>query len=699
MKKFLYTISCLVCAAASMVLPTSCNDDPDSEHYYSFDGQMMSEYLQEREQYSLFSQVVIRADLMDLLSTYGHYTCFCPNDSAMQLFMQAKGWSTIDDLTDADCDTIARTHLVNVMYSTFEMKDGVLATQNMNKRPIEITHGLDNNQNSVVILNGEAIVLFESQNDSVENGIMQPIDKVLESNTNTLPDLMATNPTISIYCEALSKTGLASQMIRYKDDSYVDTEVFYDYITGSNIHEAATPPDDHLYGYTAFVVPDSVLEAKYGITDLKGLYELACKIYDNISPSDDPDGLWRTDNSDESHSFDNLSDPKNPLYRFMAYHLLNRNVQGWNFLTVRDDFGTITNMMNPTDWYPTFLTSAMLKVEHLTATKWVGTETAVGGRYLNRRTDDLYTGDKAIRGVQVANTSTDKEYKHIALNGIYFYIDDVLKFDSDVQNKVDNCRIRMDFSTVFPEVMTNDMRMNGDRTKDDDNVSTSYDHTFKYGRNYYFPDGYLDGVSVGGNGYFIYRRPRQGYWSLHGDEFICQGNYDVSFRLPPVPFEGDWQIRLGYAAMTIRGIAQIYFGTSDPVTGAVTYVPQGIPLDMTRTLEHSSILGTDFKTYTTMSDDEKTEDRKILKNLGFYRGANGGYRTGGSDQQHFSDIANTLRIVLCTAHLKPGQDYYLRVRAVSSKQGNNNEVMLDYLELVPKSVYGVTDEGAQEDDL
>jgi hypothetical protein len=33
------------------------------------------------------------------------------------------------------------------------------------------------------------------------------------------------------------------------------------------------------------------------------------------------------------------------------------------------------------------------------------------------------------------------------------------------------------------------------------------------------------------------------------------------------------------------------------------------------------------------------------------------------------------------------------------KKGNNNEFMLDYLELVPKSVYGVTDEGLMEDML
>ena len=67
-----------------------------------------------------------------------------------------------------------------------------------------------------------------------------------------------------------------------------------------------------------------------------------------------------------------------------------------------------------------------------------------------------------------------------------------------------------------------------------------------------------------------------------------------------------------------------------------------------------------------------------------------------------SDLATqtqTFRIVLCTVHIDPNKDHFLRFRSVSTKMGNNNEFMLDYLELVPKSVYGVTDEGEIEDML
>lgn len=660
---------------------SSCSDEPDGENYYTFTGEMMNEWLTSRPEYSQFAEIVTRAGLMDQLSVYGHYTCFAPDNKAVDAWLKGKG-RTLESLTDAECDTIARTHLVSVMYTTFDMKDGTLAQQNMNKRPIEVSHGVDEDGNSVVLLQNDKMIYYTLQDDSVENGVMQPINGVLESSNNLLPDLIKKNDSVKIYYKALVETGLAEEMMAYKDGSYKDTDEFYDYITGSNIHEAATPPDDHLFGFTAFLVKDTILGQKYGVHSVKGLYDLACQYY-------------KEGEGTPGYSFENLTDPINPLRRFLQYHILNRNCQGWNFLTVRDDFGVYTALMDPTDWYETMLPYAMMKISHLTVQTQlddVGPDQRLE-RYINRRYEGIASEYK-ITGVHIQK-AVEKEYVNNGLNGFYFYVDDILTYDGE--SDVFNCRMRMDFSTIFPEVMTNAMRMNGDRTKDDDKSDTSYDHTYKYGRNFYFPNGYLDNVEVGGNGYFIYRRPRQGYWSLHGDEFICQGNYDISFRIPPVPYEGEWQVRLGYAAMDIRGIAQIYFDGT----------PVGIPLDMTRNLSHSSILGTAWTaSYAnaqgglTMDNDKATEERKTLKNKGFLRGCRGGYRTDGTTPQPFANIPQTLRIVLYQGHIQPGTDHYIRVRAVSSKQGNNNEVMLDYLELVPKSVYGVTDgEGAQEDDL
>ena len=102
-----------------------------------------------------------------------------------------------------------------------------------------------------------------------------------------------------------------------------------------------------------------------------------------------------------------------------------------------------------------------------------------------------------------------------------------------------------------------------------------------------------------------------------------------------------------------------------------------------------------------MSITELAADQKALKNKGYYRGAAGGYRynQGSTTTTVFATWPITLRRVLCTVHLDPNVDHYIRIRCVSTKQGNDNEFMLDYLELVPKSVYGVTDEGQIEDML
>ena len=147
-----------VAALCGMLCTTACSDEPDAEHYYTFKGQMMSEYLNSSEDFSEFATIVERAGLSDMLSSYGSYTCFAPTNEAVYKYLEEKGVASVDGLTDAECDTIARTHLIENMYSTSEMNDGVLPTQNMNRRYLEIGHGNDENGNAVVLVNKTAHV-------------------------------------------------------------------------------------------------------------------------------------------------------------------------------------------------------------------------------------------------------------------------------------------------------------------------------------------------------------------------------------------------------------------------------------------------------------------------------------------------------------------------------------------------------------
>src|SRR5574344_1177703 len=649
----------------------SCSDDPAAENYYTFKGQMMSEYLQSHQEFSDFVEILNRAKMMDLLSAYGTYTCFAPTNSAIETYLKTKGKSSVDDLTDADCDTLARTHLVNNMYTTAEMGNGVLPTANMNKRYLQISHGFDKDSNAVVIVNKKANVIFTLQDDSVENGIMQPVDVVLESSTQMLPDIMALNPRIHLFNEALYETGLKDSLYKYKDPKYNSDDYEIYYYHSHTHYETAKVPDDHLFGFTAFVETDSFLQAKYNITTIEQLYNRACTIYYAVYPEY---------KNARYHSIDSLKNRKNPLNRYIAYHILDRNAQ-WNYMTNFDNITIYTNLVNPCEWYTTLCPYEMIKVEKVTVNKYVGSDEK-GGIYLNRR----YDSNNFIRGVHVFETIEDK-YEQNAVNGVYYYVEDMdedpLSFSLKTRAIVFNCRMRMDMATIFPELMTNNnIRGNGKYTEED----PKYDITGKYGRNYYFPQGFLANVKC--NGIFLYRRPHSTYDCYEGDEFNAFGNYDITFRLPPVPSDGDYQIRLGFTAESTRGVAQVYFDN----------VPRGIPLDMKKSLSDASIEGSSFsKTWSSLSAEEQNEERKSLKNKGYYRGPTSCYASSSYGTTVFVNAPENVRIVLCTVNIKANEFHTLRIRNVSSS--GSSEFMLDYIELVPKSVYGITDEGQVEDDL
>lgn len=681
MERIKYIIAIAVCVISGWGI-VGCSDEPDSEYFYSFTGEMMSDYISSRPQYSDFGKIVERANMKSLLSNYGHITCFLPSNDAFATYLSKRGLKSVDELSDADCDTIARTHLVNNMYSTFDMLDGTLATPNMNHRYIQITHGFDPDSNAVVYLNRSAHVYYELQDDSVENGIVQPIDMVLETSNSTIADIVRDNDRVSLFYNALVATGLRDSIMRVKDDSYNPKDYSSYRYTSHTWKEIATVPDTKNYGYTLFIEPDEVY-ARNGINSLEDMYRKACEIYDAVYPED---------SNAPYHDFDHITDRRNPLNRFIAYHILTRDVTGYNRLTplalkqgiVNGAIGIKTDRMNPNDWYETLLPHTMMKFEMLTMRQYQGAGT-LGLHYINRRYDDKWQ----IEGVEVRDT-VEQQYVQDAPNGRYFYVNDIVAFDLDTRDKVHNCRVRMDFSTIFPEIMTNGIRLNGDPTKDDD--SNTADDTYKNGRNYYFPPGYLEGVTMTGNFYFVYRRPHWNFWSYEGDEFNLFGDYDFTFKVPPVPVTGEYQIRLGFCALETRGVAQIYFDGK----------PQGIPLDMRKLLNDESIMGTAFeeKKYTQMTDEERAEDQKALKNKGYYRGAYGGYHTDGSVVNEFVDNPRTYRLVLCQVNITHEEDHYLRIRCTStSKLGNNNEFMIDYLEIVPKSVYGVASAEEIEDDL
>ncbi len=699
-------------ALLAMLLPvtTSCSDEPDAEYFYSFKGEMMSDYLKNRPQYSEFAEVVRRAkskaddaNLMDLLSAYGQYTCFLPDNEAMNAYLQKRGVQSVSELTDADCDTIARTHLVANLYGTTEMDQDRLQTPNMLGRYLSTK--IDS-LTSDIIIEGNAILIPSLMNDSVENGIVHPVDRVIEQSNSYISDMLDGNGNISIFAEALEKTGVSDSIMKVVDETYDGSKQEKYYYKSHTWNEVAWAPDKREIGYTIFVEPDSVYKKKFEelniSTDngtLRAVYDLAASIYAEVYPDDVTKDGWK---------FENLTDSINPLKRFVQYHILNRAVGGTDDLTplhmrvgsTNGPFGIDHTVVNPVDWYTTLLPHTMIKVEELTVEKNLGQGTK-WERYINRR----YEADNPEMRFEGAHIikSTEDTITHKALNGHYFYVDDIVAFSKDVRDKVQNMRIRMDFSTIFPEIMTNKMRLGGIPTADDQADKPDDDATPKNGKNYWFPEGYLDGVSFSTSTRVVMRRPHTNFWSWQGDEWNIFGDYDFTFRVPPVPYSGMWQFRLGFCSIETRGVMQVYFGTNPR-----SLVAQGIPLDMTKYLNSDLYIGSRFETdetlakYKAMSTEAKAEEQKLLKNLGAYRApvSTFHFHPQNGTKYWFTGNERTYRRVLCQAYVDANQDYYLRFRVASkAKKGNDNEFMLDYLEMVPSSVYAVDGEGAMEDDL
>lgn len=667
----------------------SCSDPMTAENYYTFTGEMMSDYLRNHEDYTKFADIVSRAgeskrgiNIMDLISCYGQFTCFAPTNEAVDAYLKENGYASVADIPADVCDTIARTHLINgVVYNTADLVGlSAIANVNMNERYLTL-------EELFIVENGDTVdasyrinrsgdVVMKLSNDSVENGIVHTVNMVLSSSNQTLTDLMKENPEINIINEALMRTGIANYMSTHvKDENWNNKDEKWEPYNGKKIYSGAqwdycTVPDTRNYKFTVFACPDSILKEKYGITDLEGLYKYAQTIYGgpDYDPSN-PDMLKETDN---------------PLYRLVAYQCL-------PFSTTYDKFTRITSLettqVNPSEWYSSFDPFATIKMERLTVSRYITGDDKRNDLYINRG-DMVRCMDK---GIHVDRTLGDKSMIQDALNGSYYTVDALLEYSQHVKEQVFNTRIRFDMIDLFPEFMSNNLRNETPWNTESSESATAP------ARNYILPQGYLDNVQVNSDGIFLYQGARSWYASYQGDEFnLCSdnGTYDCTFQLPSVP-TGTYQIRLGFCAMASRGICQFYLDG----------VPRGVPFDMRSTGNYESRTGWfPLTTSSTLSKEEIEAKKKEMHNLGWYHAPRSifytqyGVKDGTNNRGDlFCNSSGTRRYVLCTATLDENVKHTIRIKSVWAV--GTALAMFDYFEIVPKSVYGVEGEGKAEDDF
>lgn len=672
--KIQFFVAAVVALVALQFTIVSCSDKPDAEFLYTQTSEYANSYLSNRnERFSKFIEIINKSKVVsfDLLGTYGEYTVFAPTNDAVDLYLAGRGMTSVEELSVEDCDTIAANHIIEQTYFTTDFSDATLPTANMLDRYLTITCDSDlvSNPGKVEIMyfvNKSSQIVIPD--DSVENGVVHTMNRVIDASNEMLPDLLEKDSSITLFYQALKMTHMDDSMQIYIDDSYYCSP---DSFEEGHCFKTAIEYDNvfymekRYYGFTAFVEKDEVY-AEHGINNLDDLIQYAKTIYDEVYPED-------ADVTDPT-------DRRNSLNRFVSYHFLPFRCP-YNMLTVDNKILTACfdrRHWDVADWYETMAPYSLMKISFPSGSQQ--------GRYVNRRG---VQNRKDSRGVFVAgakiSSPSEAEVNQTAVNGVYHYVSDIITYGKETQEVVLNERMRMDASTLSPDFITSGARGHSVRgvggcpeypgqygkqdmsnTDPDININTCLGFKAGSAKNFKYTDAT-----------HLHVRPRyMNFTSYEGDEVTICGMYDIEFKLPPVP-EGDYEFRFqACLGFDNRGIVQVYMDGE----------PCGLPLDM-RPAGTNPKIG--WRSDSDLGDDEAIMAYdKALHNRGWMKGpaSYGNTAEDGSGARNLMrNFENTIRRVWCVFHSDGKTDHYVRVQ--QKLESTNGTFPFDYIELCPRSVY------------
>ena len=677
-RKLRSTVLLAVMAYAAMQM-AGCQDKVDESNMYTFTGETLTSYFEKNaEEFSDFAYILKKVRLSprsastisDLLSARGNYTCFAPTNEAVQHYLDSVYQTRDYDITlipDSMAEYIARNSIIDNgnedAYKSTDFQIGALETTNMDDRYITISYDTLAGGTTATYVNNRSRILNSDQ--EMTNGVLHKVNHVLELSTATLPALLAQTENTRIFSFLLQLTSWADSMQLYRDDyyEYNHPEVGYDQ-NGTEVKN----PAHRYYGYTAFVETDEVFHEKWGIdmpVVVNGMMTNSDAILEQVAAKCAE--IYSNGSSDYKNQ-------DNAVNQFVSYHLLPERI-AWDKLVIHyAEMGYAYR--NPTqltidcfEYYETM--GKQRRLVKLTEGKQTNGKRI--NRYVTKRNLKDYTyaeADVAIPGILINEGNEGSNFN--ALNGFYYTIDNMLLYTNDVPNKVLNERIRFDMSALLGELMTNGYRRL---------MSYQAIHIPKgYFKNFDFEEGcsynYLTGYG-------------SGWPNFQGDEHNVTGQYDMTFKLPPVPYEGTYEIRWSVPTYDNRGMAQLYLGKNKN-----NLIPIGLPLDL-RLSPYNPAIGCDID---TEDEDHNDENDKAMRNHGYMRPPiHDGISTGGT-------VVNTLRNpnglnaqyayqrlrkIIWTGTIKPTDVLYVRIKSVL--ENTATQFVMDYMELVPKNVYAGVD--------
>ena len=675
----------VVMLISSVGLFTSCKENIDESNLYTFTGETIEDYLANRDdQFGHFNYILKRIGYDKILSAYGMYTCFAPNNEAVMQYIDSlyndpantenphNGMTApgLEGLTDSLCTDIALFHLLPTQVMGVDMSNGMTLGTMLGR---DINTSIDSISGSTVI---NRYSFITSMDNELENGVLHEVSEVLQrSNRLVSGEMEQHNDIFGIFTQALKLTGLADSLTLQRHthiDKVSNTYNFY-------------VPKECVLGYTIFAETDETLREN-GINSVEDLAKFANEVY---AHSADPSSGWYDyyrNQGVEVSTGNDFTSPYNALNMFVRYHILKYKVS-YDKL-VRSSANDVKKVM-PFEYNETMLPYTLMKIVRYQGKRninYYATNSTLTDRIAEQASALIQT--VVTPGIEVQTDNIQ------ALNGYIHPIKGMLVYNAQVPHGVLNERLRFDDTAFLGEMMSNNFRMISDTEVRALNGGKSGSDAALGGDYIRFPNGFFEHLVIyNGDITRLYYLPGQSNnWSNYqGDEFNCMGVFDFAFRLPPVP-DGTYELRMGYTANGNRGMLQFYMGPSSNISSMQAL---DIPLDMRHV--SSSSISADGSTVVpdvvngwslyTYHEDMGVETDADMRNLGYMRGPL--FYTvskGGSDLARAN--AQDLRRILTRQQFKQG-DYWLRFKSVLPNN-TGAQFHLDYIELCPENVYNNT---------
>ena len=333
-----HLLATLMIALAGTLFVCSCKDDVDESDMYTFTGKTVTSFLNENpDDYSMFAYVLTKVQLSpkskstiaDLLSARGNYTCFVPDNKALQSYLDSIYMVDNYDITllpDSMAEYIARNSVIDnkndEAYLSTSFNVGALETTNMDDRYITISFDNLPDGETVTLINEKSRIT--TADIELTNGVVHRIDHVLELSRATLPALIAQTENTRIFSYLLEVTSWADSMQLYRDDDYE-----YNHAETGKDENGSTVknPEHRYYGYTAFVETDQLFHEKWGIDLPEVVNGIGTNKEGILRQIDEKCREYYSNGSSDYRSEDNA------VNQFVSYHLLPMRIP-WEKLVI-----------------------------------------------------------------------------------------------------------------------------------------------------------------------------------------------------------------------------------------------------------------------------------------------------------------------------------------------------------------------------